>query len=139
VDLLNYLHTNANVLGIDPQRICLWASDGNVATALAAIMKKDEAYVPGIRCAAILYSDAQTIEGEFPADFALMAVRAGKDPDSLDAMAHLVDQAQAQNVDVTTVDYEDGAKGFDVSMDTPRTQEIIGHVLAFLQEQLQTK
>lgn len=79
-------------------------------------------------------------DGSFPPDFSLMAVRVGHDePGFYDMMTDLINWAEGDGVKVTVVDYEEGEHAFDVFMDTPRTREIIGQVLAFLQEQLKVK
>ena len=137
-DLLTYLHTNAAVLGIDPQRICIWASSGNPPPALKAITDAEAAYYNDIRCAVVLYGATERTDGEFPPDFDLLAVRMGKDePGFYDMMTDLIDWAQEQAVEVTVIDYAEGEHGFDVWMDTPETRTIIGQVLDFLEEQLQ--
>ena len=136
-DVLNYLHSNAAVLGIDPQRICIWASSGNPPPALAAITNADEAYYAGLRCAVVLYGATERTDGSFPPDFSLMAVRVGHDePGFYDMMTDLINWAEGDGVKVTVVDYEEGEHAFDVFMDTPRTREIIGQVLEFLKSEL---
>lgn len=139
-DLLTYLHTNAGVLGIDPQRVCIWASSGNPPPALKAITDADATYYNDIRCAVVLYGATARTDGDFPPNFSLMAVRVGKDePGFYEMMTDLITWAQEEQVPVTVVDYEEGEHGFDVWMDTAKTREIIGETLAFLQEQLQVK
>ena len=79
-------------------------------------------------------------KGEFPKDFGMLAVRAGKDYAAfLTDMNELTDWAQRKGVEVTIVDYADAVHGFDTSMDTPRTREIIGQTLEFMKEHLQAE
>ncbi len=67
-----------------------------------------------------------------------MAVRMGKDePGFYEMMTDLINWAEEAEVAVTVVDYDEGKRGFDVWQDTPRTREIIGQTLEFLQEKLQ--
>jgi dienelactone hydrolase len=93
-----------------------------------------------MRCAVIYYGSVMKLNGEFPKDFGMLAVRAGKDyPGFSDHMYKLTDWAQEQGVEVTLIDYPEATHSFDTSMDTPRTREIIGQTLAFLQEKLQVE
>ncbi len=137
VDLLNYLHANAAVLGIDPQRVCIWASSSNPPPALKAITDADAAYYNDIRCAVVLYGATERTDGKFPPNFDLLAVRVGKDePGFYEMMTDLIDWAQEQAVDVTVIDYAEGEHAFDVFMDTPETHTVIEQVLAYLKKQL---
>ena len=80
------------------------------------------------------------LNGEFSTDFGILAVRAGQDyGDFSDRMFVLTDWAEAEDVDVTTIEYPEAVHGFDVTMDTPRTREIILKTLEFLQERLQVE
>ena len=140
VDVLHYLRANADTLGIDPQRICLWASSGNPSAAILAMTRQDEAYHAGLRCAVIYYGLVMKLNGQFPQGFSILAVRAGKDyPGFSDHMTELTDWAQEEGVDVTLIDYPEAGHSFDVTLDTPRTREIIGQTLAYLQAKLQVE
>lgn len=139
-DVLHYLQANSAMLGVDPSQICLWASSANPRPAIKAMTSEEESYHDGLRCAVIYYGAVRKISGSFPQNFALLAVRAGKDdPGFSDNMNELTDWAQAEGVDVSIIDYEEGIHGFDIWQDTPRTREIIGQTLEFLKEQLQIK
>lgn len=138
VDVLHYLQASAPTLGIDPQRICLWASSGNPPPAILAMTRQNESYHAGLRCAVIYYGSVMKLNGEFPSDFSILAVRGGKDYAGFsDHITDLTDWAQEQDVAVTLIDYPEGTHSFDVTMDTPRTREIIQQTLTFMQEQLQ--
>ena len=140
LDVLHYLQANASMLGIDPQRICLWASSGNPPPAILAMSRSEESYHDGLRCAVIYYGSVLKLNGKFPENFGILAVRAGKDyPGFSDRMSQLTDWAQAEGVDVTFIDYDDAVHGFDLSMDTPRTREIIEQTLGFMKERLQAE
>ncbi len=83
------------VLGIDPQRLCIWASSGNPPPALKAITDADAAYYNDIRCAVVLYGATERTDGKFPPNFDLLAVRMGKDePDFYAMMTDLIDWVQ---------------------------------------------
>jgi hypothetical protein len=85
----------------------------------------------------LLYGATARTDGDFPPNFLLMAVRVGKDePGFYEMMTDLITWAEAEQVPVTVVDYEEGEQGFDIWMDTPETREIIGQILAFLEEEL---
>ena len=139
-DVLHYLQANAPTLGIDPQRICLWASSGNPPPAILAMTRQNESYHAGLRCAVIYYGSVMKLNGEFPKNFSLLAIRGGKDyPGFSDRVTDLTDWAKEQGVEVTFIDYPEGTHSFDVTMDTPRTREIIGQTLDFMKDILQVK
>jgi acetyl esterase/lipase len=64
----------------------------------------------------------------------LLIVRAGRDeiPGLADSIDRFVDEALARNAPVTVVNHPEAPHGFDNQLDTPRTREVLGQVLAFL-------
>jgi fermentation-respiration switch protein FrsA (DUF1100 family) len=153
VALVRHLRAHAGALGIDPDKIGVWAASGNVPTALALIA--DER----LACAALLYGymldlDGSTLVAEaasrmyfarppvsledLPRATPMLVVRAGRDEMAgLDeTLVRFVAAARARALTITLVDHADAPHAFDLVDDSPRTHEVIGEVLAFLRRNL---
>jgi len=152
--LLRAIRENAGSLGIDADRIGLWAGSGNVPLAVWLIMQNGMEY---LKCAALcsgfmldrvgstLVADAQKAYGfvnpcagqsidDVRSDVPLFLARAGKDQfagvnESLDAF---MAGALNRNLPVTLVNHAAGPHGFDVFDDSETTRHIIGQILAFM-------
>jgi dienelactone hydrolase len=158
--LLAHVQRSAASLGVDPERLGLWASSGHGPVALSALMR--EATVK-IRCAAILYGFTLDLDGgtgvannakqfgfatpcagrsvnDLARDVPMFLARAGQDqfPGLNDAMDRFVAKALTTNLPLTLVNYPDGPHAFDLFADTETSREIIKGVLAFLRSKLST-
>jgi dienelactone hydrolase len=146
--VLAYLRGHAGALGIDGERIGLWACSGNVPVALAALMREP------VRCAVAYYGymldwpgsdivskDAQRIGfanpcgtdafDALPRDIPLLIVRAERDGRRLNqTIDRFVHEARARSLPLTLVDYAEGRHAFDIVDDTERSREIIQQTLA---------
>jgi hypothetical protein len=154
--LLEHVRANAGSLGVDAQRIGIWATSGNVPVALSALMR-----APGIRCAALLYGYMLDLDGatgvaeaaatfrfrnpnagrslaDLPADLPLFIVRAGLEqfPHLNDAIDRFVAHAVALNRPITLVNHATGPHAFDLMDDSAVSRDIIGQVLDFLRNRL---
>jgi len=151
--VLAYLHEHAAELGIDAERIGIWACSGNAPVALSTLLRDARTKVA---CAAFCYSLMLDVRGtQFVADAAnvfgfanpcagktvadlapetpIFIARAGKD-----AVAHLNDTIDAfvaaaleQNQPIALVNYDEGVHSFDLEQDTEMTRETIARILAF--------
>ncbi|HEV3333626.1 MAG TPA: alpha/beta hydrolase [Bryobacteraceae bacterium] len=152
--LLEYLRQNAGDLGIDPSRIALWASSGNVPLALATLMQPEARdYVKcGVLCygltldldggtgvaeAARMFGFANPCAGktvrDLPQDLPLFVARAGQDAPQLnEALDRFLSQAIACNLPITFANHPTGPHAFDLMQDSETSHEIIRQVLAFL-------
>jgi dienelactone hydrolase len=124
--LLAYLEAHADELGIDSERVCLWAAsaNGHVGTRLAADPSRKS-----LRCAAFYYaiSDAAP-RGDLP----LFVVRAGRDAPAInDTIDAFVRDALAAGAPLEFIHYRDGQHGFDARDDTDETRRIVAATLAF--------
>lgn len=151
--LLRHLRAEAGALGIDPERIGVWACSGNVPTALALLARER------IACAALLYGYTLDLEGasevadaarqfwfaappvaldELPREAPMLVVRAGRDATpGLDAsLTRFVAAARARSLAITAIDHPEAPHAFDVVDDSPTTRAVIGAVLAFLRRSL---
>jgi hypothetical protein len=153
-DVLHHVQQNAASLGIDGNRIGVWACSGHGPNALSVLMGHGR----GLACAVLAYpytldldgstciaeaatqfrfvtpSAGRTVDGLAP-DLPLFLVRAGRDqmPGLNDALDRFVAAALALNLPVTVVNHATGPHAFDVFDDTRTSRDIVARVLAFLQ------
>lgn len=157
--LLRYVRQNAGALGIDPQRIGLWATSGNSPVALSALMEDERT---SVKCASFLYpflldlagttivadasktfkfvnACADKSVGDLQLDVPLFLVRAGREefPHLNEAIDRFVAQALLRNVPITLVNHTTGQHAFDLFDNSPATQVVVQQVLDFLQAHLQ--
>ena len=153
-----HLRDNSTALGIDGRRIGLWASSGNVPTALGLLMQKSD--VPfnsavlsyglmldpdgslGVARAAAQLGFANPCAGksvnDLPQELPLMIVRAGKDvtPGLNDTIDRFVVAALARNLPILLMNHSTAPHAFDLVDDTKSSREVMRRMLAFLQAHL---
>jgi len=152
--LLQYVRRNAESLGIDENRIGMWACSGNVPLALSLLMQEGR---EPLRCAALLYGYTLDLDGstgvaeaarsrgfvnpcagksldDLAADVPLFIARAGADemPGLNETLDRFVVQALGLNLPLTLVNHATGPHAFDLFHDSETSREIIRQVLAFL-------
>ncbi|HJR08735.1 MAG TPA: alpha/beta hydrolase [Pyrinomonadaceae bacterium] len=152
--LLRHVRHNAGALGIDADRIGLWASSGNVPLALSALMQEDSEY---LKCAVLCYGYTLDLEGssgvcdaarmwgfanpcagrgvnDLPRALPLFIARAGQDalPRLNETLDRFLCAALAHNLPVTFVNHADAPHAFDLLHDSETSRQIIKHILAFL-------
>lgn len=152
--LVDYLRQNARRLGIDENRIGIWACSGNVPLALSRLMQKGQEYV---KCAVLFYGCMLDLDGsthmaeaaskfgfvnpcagrtveDLPQRTALFVVRAGRDemPHLNDALDRFVGKALARNLPLTLVNHSEAPHAFDLLHDSELSREVIRQTLAFL-------
>lgn len=152
--LLQHVRQNATSLGIDENRIGVWASSGNVPLALSVLMQGSSDY---LKCAVLCYGFMLDLDGatgvaeaarqwgfvnrcagksvsDLPKDLPLFIVRAGQDqfPHLNDAVDRFVANALTSNLPLTFVNHASGPHSFDLFDDTATSREIIRQILAFM-------
>jgi len=152
VALLRHLRASAPALGLDPERLGLWAASGNVPTALHLLMTEPP---DAFRCAALLYgymldvpeaamqfgiaapSAGRSIDG-LPAELPLLVVRAGGDETPLlnPSIDHFVAAAIARDLPLTFVNQSRAPHAFDLFDDSEASRDAIRGVLGFLRHHL---
>lgn len=153
VALVRHLRADAAALGIDPERLGVWACSGNVPTALGLVAREQ------VRAGALLYGFTLDVDGatevadaarqfhfalpavtlaELPRDAPLLVVRAGLDATpGLDAsLQRFLAAAQARGLPITRIDHSEAPHAFDVVDDSPASRRVIADVLAFLRDTL---
>jgi hypothetical protein len=152
--ILRYVRVDAASLGIDADRLGVWACSGHGPNALAALLRGaaarircavlyyaytlDAAGSTGVADAAATWNFAMPCAGKSVADLAddvrLFIARAGLDatPDLNATLDRFILDALAQNLDLTIHNHPLGPHGFDVSDDSEATREVIRQTLAFM-------
>jgi dienelactone hydrolase len=152
-ELLVYVRQNASLLGVDENKIGIWACSGNVPMALSVLMRETGDY---LKCAVLFYGFMLDYEGsnsvaeaakkagfvnpcaerkfdDFPLAVPLFIVRAGQDNPRLnETIDHLIGNAVVRNMPITLINYADGPHAFDILDDREASREIIKQTLAFM-------
>jgi len=109
-DLLAHVRQQAAALGVDPERIVVWAFSG-CGPLLAPLLAERPGW--------------------------LRAARAGLDlpflNEEIDGFVH---EALAQNASLDLLNHPEGRHGFDVLDDDARSREMVAHALAFVSARL---
>src|SRR5579862_6125055 len=154
--VLRHVRRYADQLGIDPTRIGIWASSGNVPMALSVLMKDSD-----IACAALLYGYmldwpgstlvADTLKTwgfanpaaeksikDFPVGLPLFLVRAGREqfPNLNAALDRFIVDGLARNLPLKLVNLPNAQHAFDVVEDSETARGAIHACLAFLTQNL---
>ena len=156
--LLAYVRENAVELGIDENRIGLWACSGNVPNALAVLMEGNRDY---LKCAALCYGMMLDLDGhretaesakmvgfvnpsagksveDLSSEIPLYIARAGQDttPHLNETLDRFVSKALSRNLPITLTNHRSGPHAFDTMQDSPASREVIRQILAFMRAHL---
>ena len=150
-----YVRGHADELGVDADRLCLWAFSGG-GPFLASALRERPAYV---RCLVAYYavmdlrplaseegaaedvsietlsrfSPVATVERAHIIATPMLVARAGQDHPGLNAgLDAFIQAALAANMPLDVLNHPAGYHGFDTRNDDARTHEIIRHTLAFI-------
>jgi len=152
--LLRYVRDNDAALGIDANRIGLWACSGNVPNALAVLMlgPRDQ-----LKCAVLCYGLMLDFDGsasvaeaakafgfvnpgagkstaDLPQNLPLLIVRAGRDvPQLNETIDRFMAKALSCNLPVTFKNLPNAPHSFDVLDGSDASRETIKQMLAFMQ------
>jgi hypothetical protein len=150
--LLHFIHEHSAELKMDPNKIGLWASSGNVPLALSALIDRDD-----IKCAALLYGymmDPKINEmakmfgfanavanksiDDLKKNLPMFIARAGQDqtPYLNEVLDRFLIQALALNLPITVANHPNGPHAFDLFNDSHTTRVIVQQVLDFLNLEL---
>ena len=153
-ELLAYVRRNASSLGVDRDRISIWACSGNVPVALSVLMQETG---ESLKCAVLYNGFTLDYEGsssvaevaervgfanpcvgrsvdDLPTNIPLFIVRSGQDdvPHLNEAMDHFLAAAVSRNLPTTFINHPDAPHGFDIFDDSEATRGIIQQTLAFM-------
>jgi hypothetical protein len=152
--LLEHIRHNAAELGIDENRIGLWACSGNVPNALFALMREGGDY---LKCAVLCYGIMLDLKGsaivaeaartwgfvnpaagksvdDLPKGTPLFIVRAGRDefPRLNETIDQFLVEGLSRNLPITFVNHAAAPHAFDLTLDSETSREIIRQMLAFM-------
>lgn len=152
--LLQHVRHRAATLGIDGNRVGLWASSGHVPLALWTLMQEPREF---LKCAVLCYGYSLDDEGsttvaeaartwgfvnpaagksvdDLPSAVPLFIARAGRDQfaNLNDRIDRFVGKALSSNLPVTVVNHSTGPHAFDLFDDSDTSREIVREILAFL-------
>ena len=151
--IVRHLRENAHELGIDAERIGVWACSGNVPNALSLLIEAS----PRLACAALCYGYMLDLDGstivadaarawrfanpcagraveDLPADLPILIVRAGRDetPGVNESIDLFVSRALALNRPVTVVNHHTAPHAFDTADASETSRAAIQQILRFL-------
>ena len=152
--LLQYVRQNSASLGIDENRIGVWAASGNVPLALSVLMREGSDY---LKCAVLCYGIMLDQDGftdvaeaaktwgfvnpcagksvaDLPQGLPLFIARAGQDeiPHLNETLDRFLTKALACNLPVTFTNHPAAPHAFDLFHDSETSREIIRQILAFM-------
>lgn len=150
--LLQYVRRHAATLGVDENRIGLWACSGNVPLALSVLMNE-----ASLKCAVLCYgfmldlagathvAEAARVWGfvnscagksiaDLPRETPLFIARAGQDqmPHLNETIDSFLVEALAHNLPLTFVNHPAAPHAFDLFDDGEMSREIVRRILAFM-------
>ena len=156
--LLEHVRWNGPSLGIDANRIGVWASSGNVPLALSALMRDGG---ESLKCAILCYGYMLDLDGatgvadaartfgfvnpcagrsvaDLASDIPLFVVRAGRDqmPRLNETLDRFLLGALGCNLPMTLVNHADAPHAFELFHDSAESREIVRQILGFFRFRL---
>lgn len=126
--VIAHLTANGASLGVDRDRLAVYAGSGNVSRALPLLQNPTRT---GIK-AAVMYYGAATVSS-FRRDLPVLMVRAGLDRPGVNRlMTNLVTQATNDNAPVSLLNYPGGHHAFEIVDDEDATRDVIDSTIAYV-------
>jgi dienelactone hydrolase len=123
-----HLTSTGASLGLDRDRIAVYAGSGNVWRALPLLQNPARTAIKS----AVMYYGVATVPA-FRRDLPLLLVRAGLDrPPVNRGLTELAAQAAKENAPVTLVNYPGGHHAFEIVDDEEATREVIDSTVAYI-------
>jgi dienelactone hydrolase len=137
-DLLGYVRAHGEALGIDPDRLCLWAFSGG-GVFLGPFLRECPdavrcviAYYAALHAPTPEFSAASQIAGNTGRIPALLVARAGLDlPAFNEGIDYFVQQALKKNACIDVLNHSTGQHGFECRDDNERTRDILRRTIGF--------
>jgi dienelactone hydrolase len=123
-----HLTANAASLGVDRDRIAVYAGSGNVWRALPLLQNPARTAIK----TAVMYYGAATVPA-FRRDLPFLLVRAGLDrPGVNTALTDLVTQAMKENAPVTLLNYSGGHHAFEIVDDEDAMRDVVDSTITYV-------
>jgi hypothetical protein len=151
--VVDFIERRGASLRIDPGRLGIWASSGNVPVALGLLMEKrpairaavlsngytfDAAGMTAVADAAAKYRFVNATAGrgvrDLPSDVPMFIARCGRDenPGLNEALDCFVSDAARENLPITLVNHATAPHAFEINVDTPLSQNILDSMVSFM-------
>lgn len=154
--VLRHLRADAGALGLDADKVGLFAASANVTVGLSALMRDSRLRCASLLCGYTMDLDGSTAVADMGRQYGFVNACAGRSPDDLpdgvpmlfvragreqwpglnEALDKVVTHALARNLPVSLINHATGSHGFDVDENTALSRGIVRQVLAFLQVHL---
>lgn len=146
--LLTHLRSHSRDLGIDGDRICLWAFSGGGPQLAPALRDRP----PYVKCIVSFYAPLDTPTGQ--SSFSPLAqlltgdgqtppmliARKGRDSPAINASVDAFAAAAMRlGAPVEVVDYPEGIHAFDIDQDTDASRDVIAKAIVFVKKHLITR
>lgn len=134
--ILDYCHSKGASIGIDGQKIGVWACSGNVTAAFPQLMDEKRKY---LKAASLYYGMPNNI-GKIRQSLPIQIVRAGFDTYSLNRkIDQFLINALKEDISLDFINYLEGYHGFDILNDTPRSRQIMQQTIQFFKHHLSSE
>ena len=151
--VVDFLARSGASLRIDPGRLGIWASSGNVPVALGLLMGKrpairaavlsngytfDAGGITAVADASATYrfvdATAGRSVGDLPSDVPMFVVRCGRDenPGLNAALDRFVSDAVRENLAITFVNHAAAPHAFEINVDTPVSHHLLDSMVSFM-------
>lgn len=156
-DAVSYVRAQADSLGVDPERLCLWTFSGGGPQLASFLRDRPEhlrcivafytvldprafSQMEGMKELAdlpengmVTFSPGEELAGKEADVLPMFIARAGLDHPAINqSIDSFLQKALAANAEVEFVNYPEGHHGFDVLDDTTRSREIIALAMNFV-------
>jgi hypothetical protein len=147
--VLSFVMEKGPRLGLDRERIGIFACSGNAQTGLIALTEKRAEWTRAVRCGVIYYPVVSyfmnkgeevmpaPFKRELRSDVPLLFVRIGNErPEWKEAVDGFLGKAQGKYAKLEVVSYEKGIHGFDTDQPGEESSRIVERTLAFFKQNL---
>jgi dienelactone hydrolase len=147
--VLDFIRAQGRRLGMDCDRIAVFACSGNAQTGLAALADKTAEYRGAIRCGVVYYPIISyfmnkgeevmpaPFKRELRKDVPLLIVAIGDErPEWKAAVEGFLAGLEGRGLPLQVITYEKGVHGFDTDQPTDESKQIVEKTLAFFRQHM---
>ncbi|MBN1687140.1 MAG: hypothetical protein JW852_10825 [Spirochaetales bacterium] len=135
--LIEYLLANGETLGINSERLAVWAGSSLVLSAVNAVNRLNERFPDHLRCALLLYGRPGWSPPPKWGKTSVLLVFPGQDDYAKGPMLHSSQEsAKGLGIECELLEYPDGVHAFDVKQDTDESRLNIQKIVDFAYHEL---